>query len=286
MSQATPLAFKLHESSLLYEVALTSHLHVKLPTTMMTFGNSFATSLFLVATVVFSVLIPLVLTMDAPPNEYGGRDLLAAGILSEHSFSAQIENSNSGGARKSVTTSRNQALLIATAKVHGRAHRSKPFIMLDIDQTVSGCRPFDWIFNPACPAPMINKKVEATHEKELHHSILYVFVMPKGWENLRLTLPLYDECGFDGKRDRTAFMRYASSHNACMRAEFRRQECRRSGFLFFKKTKCNLVHCDPMAIMSRLITLTGAGADTKYYIASDNGIQILPSDHCLNLFLK
>lgn len=221
-----------------------------------------------------SVCLHLAAAMDAPSNEFGANDLLSLGLLDKG-------DSKSG----STSNAPQQVLLIATAKISGRAHLSKPYLTADIVNTLGGsCGLFDWIFNSACPAPESGKKIHASRVVPLPYSFLNIYRLPTNWMNLRVTLPTYsDACGRDGSNDRTAHLRVSSVPDVCNEARFHRRHCYKV-FLVFEK--CELKDCETLNFLSRLVTYRGPGhVDTVYYVARENGIGKC-SKPVQNLFLK
>lgn len=227
--------------------------------------------------------------LNSPINEFGASDLVSLGVIKADAVRTPPPKPSSGArapVAKGVGTigevSSNtvqEVFLIATAKVRGAAHFSRPYIVVDIEEeSGESCGPYAWLFDPSCTGPEINKKITAVFDRELSDSFVSAFKLPNGWENLRVTLPTNGRCGWNGSSDRTAFMRIASPTNMCMTASFKYRSC--------SFWRCTRKDCDRLHMLARLITIGPDGEEIRPYTAYDNGIEICPAGSIKNLFLK
>ncbi len=220
-------------------------------------------------------MMAMSLAMDSPENEFGAQDLVSIGVFSNKPAPSYSKGAKLFGKGKKVPTisKKQEAFIIATAKVSGRKHGSNPYITVDIEETSPSCGPYDWVFKPTiCKAPEVNRRIWAKRVVQVRNAFLHVFSLPTGWKNSRVTLPSYGRCG----PTRTSSMRPGSSTKLCLQADFRYRHC-------FRKT-CRWINCPSMNLLIRYIS-HGPRDITIPYVATENGIYFCKKPTA-NLFLK
>lgn len=226
----------------------------------------------------------MTLAMDSPANEFGAKDLMKLGVFSKRSSFFGNSRGKVLKATKKVgkkvhsvrKVRKQEAFIVATAKVSGGRHGSNPFITVDVFEHSTSCGLYDWVFNPSCKAPETNRKIWAKKVVTLRYSFIHIFVLPTGWKNPRLTLPQYGKCG--GTRE--AAMRIGSSTKLCLQADFGYRKC--TTFIGIR-IKCKNRSCPSMNLLIRHI-VHGSADSTIPYVATGNGINFC-NKHVGNLFL-
>lgn len=220
--------------------------------------------------------------MDAPEDEFGGRDLIATGFF-------QGPPKSQKGTRnrrfKGSTGGDGEAFLVAVSLRAGGLHPATPSLTVDVLPEGGSCGPYDYLFIPRCGGPDTDVKILHEMRNRLSHSYLYVFRLPNRWTNLRITLPHVYGCGNNGQHARTSAMKIANPSMVCMRALFKKRSCKRR-FIFGKK--CRIRDCSDlhMSLMSRLISFKNGDITTAPYITTGGGFNICKNSEVFNLFKK
>lgn len=119
------------------------------------------------------------------------------------------------------STNGKQFLVIAQAKVGANTHPSVPYVIVDSQPSVPGCKGLDYLFFSHCKAsaPKTDFKPNLFELSRLSHSYIYIFEVPVGYKNVRIGFPAFGSCGL--KRLGTTVV---TTKDQCMSAPFRRRE--------------------------------------------------------------